>query len=53
MNICQDWRHSEIVYTEKQCPLCKALSEIENIKDQLDEVTKELKEAQELDAPSF
>jgi phage FluMu protein Com len=36
MKIC-DKGHDEIVYTEKKCPLCAALKEIEHLQSELDD----------------
>ena len=41
MNVCYTNEHGEIVHNERTCPACDA---IDDLKAQLEEMTKELKE---------
>ena len=38
LGICDDYNHEDIVYTGKECPLCKALEEIKDLEKQIEEL---------------
>ena len=40
MNICDD-NHPEIVYTERKCPLCEAIVEIEGLKEEIHDLEEQ------------
>jgi transcription initiation factor IIE alpha subunit len=44
MYLCETDKHDEIVHTTRDCPLCDAVKEIEDLSDQSNELETEIQE---------
>lgn len=44
LSICGGFKHDEIVFDGRYCPLCTALEEIDKLKDELGGLTDEIGE---------